>query len=116
MLAEEQVLAFEFDGIRYDCGSKLGYLKAALAYTLKHAELKEEFSEYLEAFVDDRAHSARRGSATYFSHFLWRWLGRFSSRRLLRKRVEQRFHCEIAPLAPLRTRDVSQSRCDQHQS
>jgi hypothetical protein len=60
LLAEEQVLAFEFDGIRYDCGSKLGYLKAALAYALKHAELKEEFSEYLEGFVDDRVHSARR--------------------------------------------------------
>jgi muconolactone delta-isomerase len=60
--------------------------------------------------------SAEDGSATYFSHFLWRWLGRFSSRCLFRKRVEQRFHCEIAPLAPLRTRDVSQSRCDQHQS
>lgn len=47
LLAEEDVFAYEFDGIRYDCGSKLGYLKATLAYALKHPEVGREFSKYL---------------------------------------------------------------------
>ncbi|MFN2339333.1 MAG: UTP--glucose-1-phosphate uridylyltransferase GalU [Gammaproteobacteria bacterium] len=47
LLKEEQVLAYEFDGIRYDCGSKLGYLMASVEYGLRHPELSEEFGEYL---------------------------------------------------------------------
>lgn len=47
LLAEEDVFAYEFDGIRYDCGSKLGYLKATLAYALKHPEVGNEFTKYL---------------------------------------------------------------------
>lgn len=47
LLAEEDVFAYEFDGIRYDCGSKLGYLKATLAYALKHPEVGREFTKYL---------------------------------------------------------------------
>jgi len=47
LLKEEQVLAYEFDGKRYDCGSKLGYLEATVEYALKHDELKDEFKSYL---------------------------------------------------------------------
>jgi len=47
LLKEEQVLAYEFDGKRYDCGSKLGYLEATVEYALKHDELKDDFSAYL---------------------------------------------------------------------
>ena len=47
LLKEEQVLAYEFKGERYDCGSKLGYLKATVEYALQHDELNEEFREYL---------------------------------------------------------------------
>ena len=47
LLKEEQVLAYEFKGKRYDCGSKLGYLMASVEYGLKHPELSEEFGEYL---------------------------------------------------------------------
>jgi len=47
LLKEEQVLAYEFKGVRYDCGSKLGYLKATVEYALQHDELNEEFREYL---------------------------------------------------------------------
>lgn len=48
LLKEQQVLAYAFDGTRYDCGSKLGYLQATVEYALKHAEVSEEFSAYLK--------------------------------------------------------------------
>jgi UTP--glucose-1-phosphate uridylyltransferase len=47
LIEEEPVLAFPFHGIRYDCGSKLGYLKATIAYGRKHAEVGQAFTEYL---------------------------------------------------------------------
>jgi len=47
LLELERVLAYEFDGKRYDCGSKLGYLEATVEYALKHPELKEGFTAYL---------------------------------------------------------------------
>ncbi len=47
LLQEEQVLAYEFFGIRYDCGTKLGYLKATIALALKHPEVREEFAAHL---------------------------------------------------------------------
>ncbi|HJV06969.1 MAG TPA: UTP--glucose-1-phosphate uridylyltransferase GalU [Chromobacteriaceae bacterium] len=47
LLQEEPVLALPFQGVRYDCGSKLGYLKATVSYGLKHHEVGEGFAEYL---------------------------------------------------------------------
>ncbi|BBJ22670.1 UTP--glucose-1-phosphate uridylyltransferase GalU [Candidatus Nitrotoga sp. AM1P] len=47
LIKEEKVLAYRFNGVRYDCGSKLGYLKATVAFGLKHPELGEEFASYL---------------------------------------------------------------------
>ncbi|MFT4563051.1 MAG: UTP--glucose-1-phosphate uridylyltransferase [Gammaproteobacteria bacterium] len=47
LLERQQVLAYEFSGRRYDCGSKLGYLEATIDFALKHPELKEEFAHYL---------------------------------------------------------------------
>ncbi|WP_290651537.1 UTP--glucose-1-phosphate uridylyltransferase GalU [Aquisalimonas sp.] len=47
LLERERVLAHEFSGTRYDCGSKLGYLKATVEYGLQHAELGPAFAEYL---------------------------------------------------------------------
>jgi len=47
LLQEEQVLAYQFKGSRYDCGSKLGYLKATIEYALQHDELSDEFRKYL---------------------------------------------------------------------
>ncbi len=52
LLQEEKVLAYRFNGIRYDCGSKLGYLKATVQYALKHPELSDDFRSYLKQ-VDD---------------------------------------------------------------
>jgi UTP--glucose-1-phosphate uridylyltransferase len=48
LLQEQQVLAYAFDGIRYDCGSKLGYLQATVEYAMKHPEVSDEFAAYLK--------------------------------------------------------------------
>jgi UTP--glucose-1-phosphate uridylyltransferase len=47
LMQREQVFAFEFEGKRYDCGSKLGYLQATVEYGLKHPSLGPEFAHYL---------------------------------------------------------------------
>jgi UTP--glucose-1-phosphate uridylyltransferase len=47
LLLKEQVYALNFDGIRYDCGQKIGYLKANVAMALKHANLNQEFKKFL---------------------------------------------------------------------
>ena len=47
LLAEERVMAYPFEGTRYDCGSKLGYLKANVAYGLRHPEVAREFAAHL---------------------------------------------------------------------
>jgi UTP--glucose-1-phosphate uridylyltransferase len=48
LLKDETVLAYEFEGTRYDCGSKLGFLIANVELALLHPELKDEFSAYLK--------------------------------------------------------------------
>ena len=49
LLKKEEVYSLAFAGKRYDCGSKLGYLQATVEYALKHPELKDDFSSYLES-------------------------------------------------------------------
>lgn len=51
LLKEQTVLAYEFKGTRYDCGSKLGYLQANVDYALRHPECGEAFEEWLRARV-----------------------------------------------------------------
>ncbi|MDP2144498.1 MAG: UTP--glucose-1-phosphate uridylyltransferase GalU [Gallionella sp.] len=51
LMQEERLLAYRFNGVRYDCGSKLGYLQAQVAFALKHEELREGFAEYLKTVV-----------------------------------------------------------------
>lgn len=51
LLNRQQVLAYEFEGIRYDCGSKLGYLDATIDYALKHPELATEFAALLKGKI-----------------------------------------------------------------
>lgn len=51
LLAHESVLAYEFQGRRYDCGSKLGFLQATLEYALRHPEVGPAFEEYLAALA-----------------------------------------------------------------
>jgi UTP--glucose-1-phosphate uridylyltransferase len=47
LLREEKVYAYQFTGKRYDCGSKLGYLEATIAYALKHPEVADDFRRTL---------------------------------------------------------------------
>ncbi len=51
LMGEERLLAYRFSGIRYDCGSKLGYLQAQVAFGLKHRELRGEFAAWLQTVV-----------------------------------------------------------------
>lgn len=51
LLDHEFVLTHAFDGKRYDCGSKLGYLEATVAYGLKHPETGEQFKEMLKQYA-----------------------------------------------------------------
>lgn len=53
LLKMQDVLAYEFEGKRYDCGSKLGYLQATVEYALEHHELGDRFRKYLRSFVCD---------------------------------------------------------------
>lgn len=49
LLREERVLAYRFEGTRYDCGSKLGYLQATVAFGRKHAEVGADFDDWLKS-------------------------------------------------------------------
>ena len=48
LLSYEHVMAYRFSGTRYDCGSKLGYLKATVEFGQNHPELGDAFTEYLK--------------------------------------------------------------------
>ena len=50
LLKQETVLAHAFSGQRYDCGSKLGYLQATLAYGCKHPEVGVEFAKMVASY------------------------------------------------------------------
>jgi UTP--glucose-1-phosphate uridylyltransferase len=47
LLADEKVIAYQFVGRRYDCGTKLGYLEAMVDYGLKHPETGPGFARFL---------------------------------------------------------------------
>jgi UTP--glucose-1-phosphate uridylyltransferase len=47
LLKEQVVYAFPFQGKRYDCGSKLGYLQANVEFGLTHPEVGDAFRTYL---------------------------------------------------------------------
>ena len=47
LLHEERVVAYRFEGRRYDCGSKLGYLEATVDFGLKHPETGVAFARFL---------------------------------------------------------------------
>jgi UTP--glucose-1-phosphate uridylyltransferase len=47
LLGDEKVLAYQFEGRRYDCGNKLGYLEAMVDYGLKHPETGSGFARFL---------------------------------------------------------------------
>jgi UTP--glucose-1-phosphate uridylyltransferase len=48
LMKSERVLAYRYEGQRYDCGSKLGYLKATVAMGLKHPDMGQAFGQYIQ--------------------------------------------------------------------
>ena len=53
-LKKRPIYGFKFKGKRYDCGSKIGYLKATVDFALKHKELKNEFKKHLKELVKNK--------------------------------------------------------------
>jgi len=49
LLAEQQVLAYRYSGMRFDCGSKLGYLQAMVEFGVRHSEVGSDFTAYLNS-------------------------------------------------------------------
>jgi UTP--glucose-1-phosphate uridylyltransferase len=47
LIGSEKVYAYPYQGKRYDCGSKLGFLQATVELALQHPEVGAEFSTYL---------------------------------------------------------------------
>ena len=47
LLAEQRVLAYRFEGTRFDCGSKLGLVKATLHFALEDPTLAEATREFV---------------------------------------------------------------------
>jgi UTP--glucose-1-phosphate uridylyltransferase len=54
LMGQERVLAYRYAGQRYDCGSKLGYLKATTAMGLKHPETAEGFRAFLAGLHNEQ--------------------------------------------------------------
>jgi UTP--glucose-1-phosphate uridylyltransferase len=52
LLADEPVHVLPFKGVRYDCGSKLGYLRATVEYALRHPDLGPGFRAYLDNVLE----------------------------------------------------------------
>jgi len=50
LLNTEKVLAYSYQGKRFDCGSKQGFLQATVELALQHAEVGAEFRDYLKVF------------------------------------------------------------------
>lgn len=53
LLQDKHIAAYSFEGIRYDCGSKLGFLEATMDYALSHPEFGESFRALLRERVCD---------------------------------------------------------------
>lgn len=54
LIGHEKVFAYEFKGIRYDVGEKIGFLKANIAFALKRTDLGFELKEYLKQLVEGK--------------------------------------------------------------
>jgi len=54
LLDEEPVLGYQFEGVRHDCGNKLGYLKANIAFGLKHPETARGLAAHLRTLRGKR--------------------------------------------------------------
>ena len=51
LLKEQPVFAYKFNGTRFDCGDKAGFLMANVAFALEHPEIKDTLREYIKNIV-----------------------------------------------------------------
>jgi UTP--glucose-1-phosphate uridylyltransferase len=51
LLNTKPVFGYEFDGIRFDCGSKLGMIKANIRFAFKNEIYKEELKDFLKKCI-----------------------------------------------------------------
>ena len=49
LLGKQSIFAYEFEGKRYDCGDKLGFMKANIEFSKRHPEIGKEFTEFLKS-------------------------------------------------------------------
>jgi UTP--glucose-1-phosphate uridylyltransferase len=49
LLGQQSIFAYQFEGKRYDCGDKLGFMKANIEFSKKHPEIGKEFIEFLKS-------------------------------------------------------------------
>lgn len=60
LIKYEKVMAYPFSGKRYDCGSKIGFLEATVAYALQRADLGDQLREILEEMLTNNPLKARK--------------------------------------------------------
>ena len=53
LLSDQWIYAYSFSGTRFDCGSKLGYLQATVAFGLEHPDTGPLFREHLKNLLAD---------------------------------------------------------------
>lgn len=51
LLQQQTIYAYEFDGVRYDAGTPLGWLEATIAFALKQPDIGRELREYLRQLL-----------------------------------------------------------------
>ncbi len=49
LLGQQSIFAYQFEGKRYDCGDKLGFMKANIEFSKRHPEIGKEFIEFLKS-------------------------------------------------------------------
>lgn len=48
LLDKQSIYAYKFEGTRYDCGSKLGYIQASIQYALKDFDISKDLKSYIQ--------------------------------------------------------------------
>jgi UTP--glucose-1-phosphate uridylyltransferase len=51
LIREQEILAYEFEGVRYDTGTPLGWLEATIAFALKHPDIGQQLREHLRQLL-----------------------------------------------------------------
>ena len=54
MYIQETMHIYNFKGVRYDVGDKLGFLEATVEYALRREELKDKFTAYLKGILEEQ--------------------------------------------------------------